>query len=296
MKVSCFTFVRNAIKYDYPVVESINSILPICDEIIVAIGNSEDETVKLIESINSPKIRIIHTIWDDTLRTGGQVLAVETDKSFAEVAPDTDWAIYLQADEVIHEKYLPIIKAEMEGNLMNEKIDGLLFKYLHFYGSYQYIADSFKWYRREIRVLRNRPDTIKSYRDAQGFRFSNNKKLNVKLIDAYIFHYGWVKPTEKQREKIANSSKYWLSDEKLNAKKEKYENFDYSEIDSLSLFSGSQPKVMKPRIEAMNWAFNFDIKIKKLSPKNKIRQFIEKLTGWRIGEYRNYILKDKSKT
>ncbi|MCA6415291.1 MAG: glycosyltransferase family 2 protein, partial [Cytophagales bacterium] len=73
MKVAGFTIVRNAVKYDYPIVEAITSVLPLCDEFIVAVGNSEDNTLDLILAINSPKIRIIHTIWDDSLREGGRV-------------------------------------------------------------------------------------------------------------------------------------------------------------------------------------------------------------------------------
>ena len=111
MKISGFTFVRNAIKYDYPVVESIISILPIVDEFVVSVGNSDDGTLELIQSINSPKIKIVHSVWDDSLRKGGTILAVETDKAFQHVSADSDWAFYLQADEVVHEKYLDIIQA-----------------------------------------------------------------------------------------------------------------------------------------------------------------------------------------
>jgi len=50
MKVSGFTFVRNAIRYDYPVVEAIQSILPLCTELVVAVGNSDDDTLQLIRS------------------------------------------------------------------------------------------------------------------------------------------------------------------------------------------------------------------------------------------------------
>jgi len=90
MKVAGFTIIRNAIKFDYPVVEAINSILPICDEFIVAVGNSDDETLQLIKSINSPKIKIIETVWDDSLRQGGQVLAIETNKAFDAISKDVD--------------------------------------------------------------------------------------------------------------------------------------------------------------------------------------------------------------
>src|SRR6187402_2499334 len=119
MKVAGFTFIRNAVKNDYPIVEAITSILPICDEFIVAVGNSEDATEELIQAIGSPKIKIIHTTWDDTLREGGRVLAVETDKAMDAISSDTDWCFYIQGDEVIHEQYLPAIKSAMEANVKN---------------------------------------------------------------------------------------------------------------------------------------------------------------------------------
>jgi len=68
---------------------------------------------------------------------------------------DSDWAFYVQGDEVIHEKYLPLIQKEMDDNLKNPKIEGLLFKYVHFYGSYDYYGDTRRWYRREIRLVKN---------------------------------------------------------------------------------------------------------------------------------------------
>ena len=108
MKVSGFTFIRNAIKYDYPVVEAIRSILPLCDECVVAVGQSEDGTRALIESIDPDKIRIIDTVWDDSLREGGAVLAQETDKAFRAISQDADWAFYIQGDEVVHEDDLSV--------------------------------------------------------------------------------------------------------------------------------------------------------------------------------------------
>lgn len=288
MKVSGFTFVRNAIKFDYPIVEAITSILPVCDEMIVAVGNSDDDTLALIKSIDSPKIKIIQTIWDDTLREGGKVLAVETNKALTALSPDSDWYFYIQGDEVVHEKYLPNIQKAMQDNLNNPKVEGLLFKYLHFYGSYQYVADAQRWYRQEIRIIRNQGN-ITSYRDAQGFRTIDDKKLIVKWIDAFVYHYGWVKSPETQKEKMKSSINFWTTDEESVGVKKHYEdNFDYSEIDSLTNFNGTHPAVMQARIARVNWQFNFDIREKKLSLKNRFRAWIEKLTGWRIGEYKNF--------
>ncbi len=290
MKVSGFTFVRNAIKYDYPVVEAILSILPICDEVVVAVGNSDDDTLSLMKSIVSDKIKIIETIWDDSLREGGRVLAEETDKAFAAIAKDADWAFYIQGDEIIHEKYHPAIRKAMQENLLNKKIDGLLFNYEHFYGSYDYVGESYRWYRREIRIIRNNPD-IFSYRDAQGFRKKPNDKLMVKLIDAYVYHYGWVKEPKAMQGKQESFNKYWHDDQWMEKNVAKRNEFDYSGIDALRKFTGTHPAVMQARIDRINWKFDFDLSQNKFKVKDKVKRLIEKLTGWRPGEYKNYKLR-----
>jgi len=289
MFISGFSFIRNAVKFDYPVIESIKSILPICDEFVIAVGKSDDGTKELINSIKDDKIRIIDTVWDDGLREGGKVLAVETDKAFSCINKKADWAFYIQADEVLHEKYLPIVKDSMNYYMNDPKVDGLLFGYKHFYGSYDYIGESYRWYRNEIRVIRNNKNFY-SYRDAQGFRKYDNEKLNVKKIDAEIFHYGWVKHPEFQQAKQEEFNKLWHSDDCVNSKIIKKKEFDYSDVDSLELFDGIHPKVMMERINRINWKFDYDLTYKNYSNKEKLKRIIEKVSGYRIGEYKNYIL------
>ena len=286
MKVCGFTIIRNAIKYDFPIKEAILSIEPLCEVIYVGVGNSEDETRNLIKSISS-KIIIIDTVWDDGLRKGGKVLAVETDKVFKQIPDDFDWCFYIQGDEAVHEKYHTQIKKGMSENLNNKKVDGLLFKYLHFYGSYKYVARSTKWYRNEIRIIRNNK-SIYSYRDAQGFRKNENEKLNVNPIDAYIYHYGYVKNPAIMKEKINNSNKMWYDDESLKKVSIQKEEFDFHSIDILEEFYGTHPHGFKERLERSNWGFKFDTNQTKRSIKEKIKYFVEKYTGWRIGEYKNY--------
>jgi hypothetical protein len=287
MKVTGFTIIRNAIKFDYPVVEAIASILSICDEFVVAVGNSQDDTLQLIKNINSPKIRIIETIWDDSLRQGGQVLAIETNKAFNAISPDTDWCFYIQSDECVHEKHLPAIKEAMLNYKDNKKVDGLLFNYVHFYGSYNYVGNSQRWYRKEIRVIKNNKN-IRSYKDAQGFRKTDNSKLNVKSIDAEIYHYGWVKPPKAQQAKQENFHKMWHDDEWMKKNIAQVEEFDYSQIDSLEEFKGTHPKVIQERVNSANWNFKFDPSQIKISPKDKFKMFVERITGWNVGEYKNY--------
>lgn len=288
MKVSGFSFIRNAIKYDYPIVEAITSILPICDEFIVAIGNSDDDTEALINAIGSDKIKIIHTVWDDSLREGGRVLALETDKAFQAISDDTDWCFYIQGDECVHEKYLPIIKKAMEENLQADNIEGLLFKYLHFYGSYDFVGTSKRWYRNEIRVIRNNKN-IKSYKDAQGFRI-NDRKLNVLPIEAEIYHYGWVKHPSKQQDKIKNFNKLWHDDDWMKRNIEDVAEFDYSQVDGVKHFIGEHPSVMKNRIENVNWKFSFDPSKKKMKFRHRVAHAFESITGYRLGEYKNYTI------
>jgi hypothetical protein len=288
MKVSGFTFIRNAIANDYPVVESITSVLPLCDEFVVALGNSTDGTADLVRNIQSDKIRIIDTVWDDRLKEGGQVFAEETNKALDAISKDADWMIYIQGDECIHEKYFDIIKKEMQENLTDHNVEALLLKYKHFYASYDYIAESRRWYRREIRILKNLPG-IRSYRDAQGFRIEG-RKLRVKLVDAYIYHYGWVKTPEALQGKVRNFNKFYQTDEWVEQNFPPQKSFDMRNADRLVKFSDSHPAVISKRIAATNWKFEDDLtkKTNKMSLRRRILQQIEDLTGIRLFEYRNY--------
>jgi hypothetical protein len=288
MKICGFTFVRNAVKYGYPVVESVSSILPIVDKFIISVGNCDDGTLQLIESIVSPKIKIVHSVWDETLREGGRVLAAETNKALEYVPPEYDWAFYLQADEVVHEKNLNTIVKAATKYADDKKVEGLLFKYVHFYSTYDYVGDSRRWYGHEIRLLKNNGN-ISSYRDAQGFRTKQNKKLGVKKIDAEIYHYGWVRHPHKQLEKLTNFYSLWEGREYLPSVLTEKDQFDFlKDADSLALFKGTHPAVMQKRVAAQNWQADFDIRRKNFSPKDRLLYRIEKLTGKRLFDYKNY--------
>ncbi len=285
MKVSGFTFIRNAVKYDYPVREAILSVLPLCDEFIVSVGNSDDQTLELIQAINSPKIKIIQSTWNESL-LNGRVLAEETDKAYRAVAADSTWAFYIQADEALHERYIETVRMAMHRYKDDPDVDGLLFKYLHFYGSYDYVGESFSWYRREIRVIRKRDD-IFSYRDAQGFRKKPNDKLRVKLIDAYIYHYGWVKPPAVMSNKKSSFETLYHGKEFV-AKDANGGEFNYNNIDILSKFPGDHPAVFRDRIQKKNWFFDRDLSMNRQTFKDKLKRLIKNITGWQPGEYKNY--------
>ncbi len=286
MFISGFTFAKNAVRYDYPLQEAIRSILPLCDEVVVAIGDSDDGTVELVEALNDPKIRIIRTVWDESLREGGKVLADETNKAFDAISPLADWAVYVQADECFHEQDYEHLRKVMASCVEDREVDGILVNYRHFYGSYDYLGDSPRWYRREIRIIRN-DKSIRSYKDAQGFR-KNGQKLKVAHSQAYVHHYGWVKHPKLQRVKNQEYQRYWHDDQWMEQNRLSGEEFDYSEIDSLKRFNGSHPQAMQSRIDRVNWKFSHDVSRKSMNLKNRLKYFLLKNFGWYPGEYRNY--------
>jgi hypothetical protein len=285
MKIAGFTIARNIVKNDYPIVEAILSILPIVDVIIVLAGDSEDNTNEVLQSIQSPKIRIFHSVWDRSVAQGGSIYAVETNKAFQLIDDSYDWAFYIQADEVVHEQYCNTIKEACKKYLDDKRVEGLLFKYLHFYGTYDYVGDSRSWYNYEIRIIRN-DKSISSYKDAQGFR-KGDQKLKVKLIDAYIYHYGWVKSPDKMQEKLREVKKYYNESshyEQLSMA----DVFNFNEFDSLKKFNDNHPAVMQKRIQARNWKLELDISKKNFSFKKRILYWIEKNTGRRLFSFKNY--------
>jgi glycosyltransferase involved in cell wall biosynthesis len=286
MKIAGFTIIKNAVVNDFPIVEAIRSILPVVDELIVLIGDSTDETIALIESIGDPKIKIHHSVWNKNLRKGGAVLADETNKAFGLITEEYTWAFYIQGDEVIHEKYHPAIRAACEQYAFDTEVQGLLFRYKHFYGTYDYVGDSRKWYAHEIRIIRNNK-MISAYRDAQGFRIGKTK-LPVALVDATVYHYGWVKSPEQMRKKQKESSVYWHDDVAMEKIKSSPDYYDFTGFDSLEKFTGTHPNVMLDRIERKNWAIDLDVSKKKFSLKNKVLYYFEKLTGIRPFDFKNY--------
>jgi len=296
MKVSGFTYMRNSFKYGYPVIESIKSILPICDEFIAVVGKSDDGTREAIEAIGSDKIKIIDTIWDDELIKGGKVFAQQANIGLKAVTGD--WAFHIQSDEVFHEDDLPMIYQAMKDNFENKKVEGFLFDFLHFIGDYKHIGTTRKWHRREIRIIRNDP-TFYSYNDSQGFRSYpthddyinqlNSRKLHVKLLNAKIFHYSYCRNPDLLLGKVKRFVNYYQPKEKTEEQFAAYKTFDFGTVaDILADFTKPHPATMAKTIAAQDWVFKHDPTKIALSPRRLFLHRVEQVIGWRIGEYKNY--------
>jgi hypothetical protein len=191
---------------------------------------------------------------------------------------------------VIHEKYLPVILKAMEDNLPDKEVHGLIFHYLHFYGTYDYFADSRRWYRSEIRIVRN-DKMIRSWNDAQGFRWKDARKLKGKFVDATVYHYGWVRPPKKMKEKLEGSKNYWAIDSKhIKTINQSSAEYDYTKsIDSLERFRDTHPAVMQKRLEQLNWHPELSEKKKKLTGKYFFLYWFEKFFNYRPFENKHFI-------
>lgn len=301
MKISGFTMVRNATKYYFPVRESIESILPVVDEFIVALGEGDigDSTREAIESIGSPKIRILDRVWREEDFAESRIFAIET--NFALSQCTGDWCFYLQADEVIHENDLPVIRSCCEKHHGDVHIDGLLFDYYHFWGDYDHYLPFHGWYRNEIRIIRNNRG-IYSYKDAQSFRKEGNQKLNVIKIPAHVYHYGWVRPPHLMQSKKKEHDSIHHGKVKAEAVYRLLPGeFDYGPLKRLPLFDGTHPAVMESFMSKLSWHEKLNYTTNQLPArplhkhernKYRILSWIENhlLGGRGIFDYRNWVL------
>jgi glycosyltransferase involved in cell wall biosynthesis len=289
MKVSGFTIIKDGVKYHYYFEQAILSILPICDEFIINYGESEDETLERLLKIKQKfpeKIKIIRTLWDESLREGGKILSIQT--NIALELCSGDWCFYIQADEVVHEKYLPEIKKNLEKYLDEKNVEGFALNYLHFYGNFFTYFDRRPFYRREVRIIRNN-GRIRSVRDAQGFRVDGKRKPRVKIINAYIYHYGWVRPEKIMLEKMKNIDRYWHDDDWISERYKKITRV-FHNFEGAKFFRGEHPKLMQDIIAKADWQIipsPEDIKIK--SPFKFLLNFIEeKILKTQIFEHKNF--------
>jgi glycosyltransferase involved in cell wall biosynthesis len=273
MKISGFTFIRKALEFGYPAAQSIKSILPICDEFIVNVGESDDGTLDLIKSINDPKIKIITTKWNENLTNRGFVYGQQ--KMIAQYSCTGDWAFYLECDEVVHEDDLPKIYDAMKRNLGKPEVEALVFDYLHFYGNHSTYLESPAWYRRAPRIIRN---TLRSYAP-DGLFFvvlDSNKKgryPRAALTGATIYHYGWARPESNMNMKNRHIQRYWNKPPV---------SVSYGDIDPAIIreFKGTHPAVMmdwlpeSPALLKLNPGYRLSTRDKR----QRIKMIIEKLT------------------
>jgi hypothetical protein len=283
-RVSGFTLVRNAIRLDFPIEASIRSILPLCDEVVVNVGKSDDDTLDLIKGINDPRIRIIESEWD--FSGDHQVLADETQRAMD--ACRHPWGIYIQGDEVLHHESVPVLLDAIRRHDGNPAVEGLLMRYRHFYGTPDYLATSRAWYPHEVRVV-PLGDTwgVRSFRDAQGFRVgADERKIQVKRTEAWMHHYGWARPDPALVEKFKTHPRIYggMVPEGLQTVRLPWQP-------GIRRYSGTHPEtvtgwvaqrrgVLEDRVFPQEWRWKY--------LRDYASAMVERATGRRPFEFRNY--------
>ncbi len=252
MQVSGFSIIRDGVRFGFPFIESIRSLLPLVDEFVLAVGKSQDETLNRARAIDSPKLRIIETEWDENLRRGGLVMAQQTNMALDRCIGD--WCFYLQGDEVIHEQNYDCILHAMRRYLPRQRVEGLSFRYRHFYGSYRLVNPL--PYRRQIRIVR-RGIGIRSVGDACGFAI-NGRQLCTKPTGAKMYHYGWVRDPAVQARKLTKFSHFYWENERNVHRGEPLPAVDSApdyQFDTAAClpFRGTHPQVMQSVIAAQDW-------------------------------------------
>jgi len=292
MKISGFSYVRNGFDYGVPFLEAYQSILPVCDEFVVTVGEGNDGTREAIQKLNDPKIRIIDTVWDMSLRANGKIFAQQTNMALDAITGD--WAFHIQADEVIHENDIYKIKEAVERNDNDKRVEGFILPFIHFWGGYDHIRTSRRVHKNEVRLFRNGLG-VRSYRDSLGFRkyrdfnayaidTEKGEKLRVKKINAPIYHYTEVRGPGAKTKKAAAIGAFY---EKNDGKPVQKEEYGY---DRLEKFTGTHPRLMNEKVKAQDWEYVFNPKKAVWRTKDRIMQPIEDILGFKIGEYKNYKL------
>ena len=279
MSISAFTFIKNGEILGYPFIQSIKSVLSIVDEFIINIGDSEDNTLQLIQNIQSDKIRIINSKWNDKMKDRGYVYGQQ--KMIAQFNCTGDWAFYLEGDEVVHEDDLDKIKESCQKYINDDNVEAITFDYYHFYGNSNSYLDSPAWYRREARIIKN---SIRSYApDGLFWLVLDKNKIGryPKAIhsNAKIYHYGWVRSEEEMNLKSKKVQQYW---------NKKHKNIDYKEIDQYIIkeFKESHPEIIKDWLPKEKGIFqaNSNYKLTKREKKHRIMIKLEKWFGLELSK------------
>jgi hypothetical protein len=289
MRISGFTFVRDGLRLGYPFIASIRSLLPLCDEIIVNVPRSTDKTLKAVQEIADPKIRIIESDWDEKEKVGDPVMRRHTDLPLEQCSGD--WCVYIQADEVLHEGTIPAMKAVMERELANPAVQGLLVDYTHFYGSFWTEVYSFGWYYKEVRVVRRAPN-IRASGGAQGFRTTDGQKLSVKNSGGRYFHYGFALEPGQARIKLGNLNELYGNEKAREAGARQPARF-YDDDQKVKPFKGTHPATMREIVAAATWTYesrNPLIRFRRNYFWEDVALIIKRCTGITLGVHKNYRL------
>ena len=305
MLISGLSFIRNGVSLGYPFVEAIRSILPLVDEMVVVVGRSDDGTREAVEGIGDAKIRIIDSEWHPRITPKASVLAQQTNLGLMHCRGD--WVVYVQGNELFHERDLPRMRELMTEHLENPQVEGLLIERLVFYGDYHHFVraypDRFKYVVRAFKPW-NGVYAITSAMTFSVFPSYGERGRSLRCVDSGIdmFRYGKVLTPEAMQYKLRHAP-HKLKSGGADFSVESYLNWLPREC--VRPYRGDHPAVMAERVARHPFKVDLDDPRwrTKLTRKERTRlwesAFYRRfgVPKWRPGRYilvGDFVAKDRS--
>jgi hypothetical protein len=284
MRVSGFSFIKNGTKLAYPFIESIRSVLPVVDEFVLAAGESDDDTMDHLRALERGegrgKLRILEMRWN-TLAPHAFVYAAQ---SMAALYNCTgDWALYIQGDEALHEEDHEAIRASLREADGDARVEGLVFDYIHFFATPGHVIQSPAWYRREVRIVRNKNLKVILPSDAQYFvKIAGRRRLEYlacRRANARVFHYGWCRPEAQHVAKLQETAGYYGQAAPKASEVRTYAKVDPSVVKP---FTGTHPAVMREwvqRASANTFTPDPSYKLSTREQRQRLKMLAERVLG-----------------
>lgn len=145
------TLVRNAVKLRYPLEASILTYYPLCNEVVISYDpTTPDGTEDFIKDLarRYPKIRPIASPWNMQNHKDGTEITIQSNVAVEQCS--SEWILYVQADEAIHEGDHEFLRQV----LARRELNGALFARRSFLGTLdREIPDYYA--RNLLRLFRN---------------------------------------------------------------------------------------------------------------------------------------------
>lgn len=258
MKISAMTVLRNAVTLDYPFLESIRSVLPLCDEFVAVIGSSDDGTLDAVRGLNEERIRIVETVWSDKVQPRMSVLAQQTNVGLH--LCEGDWVVYLQGNEVLHERSIPLLRAMMEDRKDDPRVEAMLLERLTFWGDYGHMIPVYpERFKFSPRIVRPYIGTY-AIRDAMSVAVFDGFSVTGRYPRAMdtgenVYRYGYVCTPEQLVTKVKSA---------VHLERFREKRFDESSFYRVlprrfvREFTGGHPAVMNDRIGKFTQRISMD--------------------------------------
>lgn len=223
-RLSVFTTLKNGVTLGYPFVESILSLLPICDEYIVLEGHSDDDTLRWLERLRDrfpDKIKIHRFPWPQGLE-GGSSIAWMQDRALNLCRGN--WAYLQQADEVMPPENLPYLRkliaprTPLERIIGRRRFNSYTIDLMHVIDNFQRIdtrycanADFPQGLRWSLRLVRLRPFArrfVSSAGDGWSLQGPGCSLIGTAQLPMPVVHLGHEFPINRVRKAISHANLY----------------------------------------------------------------------------------------